>query len=257
MNINPKGHFSDYLEYMLFPRIFAVSELSWSKQRRSYDEMLSVLKSNFYSKLRAMSATFRLESPTVTVDKGKIFVTVEDGSKLYYRDIRNNRTQELKAPLNASMAPFESFQSRLMTGYSNWVGAPKFYQPRKEKVKITSSMPFQKRYSAESCAAYKGPAYTTRCAKKGDWIEYRFAKPLKASYIKVATGYDHLHRCLIYKGHIDVSYDGKKFVRLGGFNDGHFTIRPKKNQAIHAIRLIADHISDAEDRVVIQPLEIK
>jgi len=118
-------------------------------------------------------------------------------------------------------------------------------------------MPFQKRHSAESCAAYKGPAYTSRCAKKGDWVEYRFAKPLKASYIKVATGYEHLHRCLIYKGHIDVSYDGKKFVRLGEFNNGHYTIRPKKNQQIHAIRLVADHISDAEEKVILQPLEIK
>lgn len=257
MNINPKGHFSDYLEYMIFPRIFAVSEVAWSKQRRSYNDMLGVLRNNFYHKLRAMSATFRLESPTVQVDKGKIFVTVEDGSKLFYRDIRTNRTQELKAPLNASMAPFVSFQSRLMTGYSNWVGAPKFYEPRKVEVKITSSMPFQKKHSAESCAAYKGPAYTTRCAKKGDWVEYRFEKPLKASYIKVATGYEHLHRCLIYKGHIDVSYDGKKFVRLGGFNNGHFTIRPKNKQLIHAIRLVADHISDAEDKVILQPLEIK
>jgi hypothetical protein len=88
-------------------------------------------------------------------------------------------------------------------------------------------------------------------------VEYRFAKPLKASYIKVATGYEHLHRCLIYKGHIEVCYDGNKFVRLGNFNDGYYIIRPKKNQIIHAIRLVADHISDAEDKVILQPLEIK
>ena len=256
-NIDPRGHFSDYLEYMLFPRLFAVSELAWSKERRTYEAMDKVLKSNFYHKLHSMSATFRLDSPTVEVKMGKIFASTTDGSKIYYTDIRSNKTQEYKAPLNSNMAPFVTFQSRLMTGYSNSVGAPKFYESRKERLKITSSMPFQKRRPAESCAAYKGEAYTARCAKRGDWVEFRFDKPLKASYIKIATGYEHLHRCLIYKGHIEVCYDGNKFVKAGNMRDGYFELKPNKKAVIHAIRIVADGISDAEEKVIIQPLVIK
>lgn len=255
-NIHPQGHFSDYLEYMLFPRIFAVSEVAWSESRRSYNEMTEVLKSGFYSKLHAMSATFRLSPPVVKIENGKIVATVEDGSKIYYKDIRTNKTQEYKRPLNDDVASYVTFHSRLMTGYSNDVGAPAFYTSRKPKVTLTSSMPFHKRISAKGCEEYKQAAFTTRSAKSGDWFEFRFEKPVKASYIKIRSGYEHLHRYLIYKGHIDVSYDGKEFVTVGKFNNGVYELRPKQ-KPIYAIRLVADHISDVGHRVVMQPLLIK
>ncbi|MBR6655657.1 MAG: beta-N-acetylhexosaminidase [Alistipes sp.] len=255
-NINPRGHFSDYLEYMIFPRIFGVAEVAWSKERRSYDVMYSLLKENFYRKLHCMSATFRLESPTIKVEKGKIFASTSDGSQIYYKDIRTNKTQEYKVPLNADMAPFVTLHSRLMTGYSNSVGTPSFYLSRTPEVAITSSMPFSKNRSAERCATYKTAAYTTRCAKAGDWVEFRFTSPLECSYLKVATGYAHLHRCLIYKGHVEVCYDGESFVKAGNLSNGAYELRPKK-RAIHALRIVATGISDAENKVIIQPLVIK
>ena len=255
-HINPKGHFSDYLEYMLFPRLFGVAEVAWSSTRRSYDDMMKVLKVNFFYKLQAMSATFRLEPPIIKVENGKIFVSTDDGSKLYYKDIRTNKTHEYKTPLNANMAPFVTFHSRLMTGYSDDMGAPEFYNFAKPKMKLTSSMPFSQKRTAEACESYNGPAYTTRCAKEGDWVEFRFEEPIKVSYIKVATGRKHLHRCLIYKGHIEICYDGKEFVRGGNLYNGFFVLRPRK-KAIHALRIVADHISDANNKVIIQTLEIK
>ena len=260
MNINSSRHFSDYIEYMMFPRLFAVSEMAWSKQRRTFDDIYSVLKSNFYHKLRSMSATFRLESPTIKVEHGKIFASVEDGSKLYYTDIRTNKTQEYRVPLNANMAPFVTFQSRLMTGYSNNVGAPNFHTSRKERFTLTSSISFDEKYPASKCESYE-PSWhhmsrTTRAAKKGDWILFRFKKPVKCSYLKVATGFPHLYRRLIYKGHLEVCYDGKNFVRAGNLSNGYYILRPK-NKPIHALRIVADGISDAEDCVMIQSPVIK
>ena len=256
-NIDPRGHFSDYIEYMLFPRLFTVSELAWSKERRPYEAMDKVLKSNFYHRLHSMSATFRLDSPAIEVKMGKIFATTTDGSKIYYKDIRNNRTQEYKSPLDAALAPYLLFHSRLMTGYSNEVGAPAFYNSKKPKVKLTSSMPFTKSRGAGLCASYKGASYTTRCAKRGDWVEFRFEKPLRCQYLKVETGYEHLHRCLIHNGHLEVCYDGKKFVKAGNLRNGYFELKPNKKAVVHAIRVVADGISDAEDKVIIQPLVIK
>ena len=245
---------------MTFPRIFAVSEIAWSQKRRTYEEMMEVLKSNFYHKLHRMSATFRLEPPTVKVELGKIFVSTDDGSKLYYTDIRTNKTQPYTVPLNANLAPFVTFRSQLMTGYSNDVGAPAYYDSRKPKVKITSSMPFNAKHPASACAEYKKAAQTTRCAKKGDWVEFRFEKPIKFSYLKVRTGWEHLHRCTIYDSQLEASYDGKTFVRIATTRNGEFIVRPNnknKNKAVHALRIVANNISDAEDRVVIQPLVIK
>ena len=68
-------------------------------------------------------------------------------------------------------------------------------------------------------------------------------------------GYKHLYRRLIYKGHVEVSYDGRTFVRVGNLLNGLFVLRPEEN--VYAIRVVSDGISDAEEYVIIQPLEIK
>ena len=254
-NIHPKGSFSDYLEYMLFPRLFAVSEIAWSQSRRSYDEMLSLLENSFYTKLDAMNAAYRLSSPIVKMEEGKIHASVEDGSTLYYTDIRTSETKKYTSPLDASLAPYVSFQSRLNAGRSSEIALPEYYQYRNPECTVTSSLPFRENKPLERCATYKGDAATTRAAKAGDWVEYTFKEPLEASYIKVTMGYKHLYRRLIYNGHIEVSYDGETFVREGNLSNGLYILRPKKN--ICAIRVVADGISDAEEYVIIQPLEIK
>ena len=256
-HINTKRHFSDYLEYMIFPRLFGISEITWSKERRSYEDMMKVVKSSFYNKLSAMSATFRLEDPTIKVENGKIFASTNDGSKIYYTDIRSNKTFEYKAPLRANMAPFVTFRSELMTGYSNNVGASAYYTSQKPKMKITSSMPFSQKYTLEACETFRGPARTTRCAKRGDWILCSFENPVKCSYLEVVTGYPHLRRCLIYNGYVEVNYDGTTFVKAGNLVNGAYIIRPKSNQLIHAFRIVATGISDAEGSIFIQPLVIK
>ena len=254
-NIHPEGRFSDYLEYMLFPRLFAVSEIAWSQSRRSYDEMLGLLKDSFYSKLDAMNAAYRLSSPIVKMEKGKIHASVEDSSTLYYTDIRTSETKKYTSPLDASLAPYVSFQSRLNAGRSSEIALPEYYQYRNPECTVTSSLPFRENKPLERCATYKGDAASTRTAKAGDWVEYTFKEPLEASYIKVTMGYKHLYRRLIYNGHIEVSYDGETFVREGNLLNGLYILRPKKN--IYAIRVVADGISDAEEYVIIQPLEIK
>ena len=254
-NIHPKGSFSDYLEYMLFPRLFAVSEIAWSQSRRSYDEMLSLLENSFYTKLDAMNAAYRLSSPIVKMEEGKIHASTKDGSTIYYKDIRTDETTAYTVPLDASLAPYVSFQSRLNAGRSSEIALPEYYQYRNPECTVTSSLPFRENKPLERCATYKGDAATTRAAKAGDWVEYTFKEPLEASYIKVTMGYKHLYRRLIYNGHIEVSYDGETFVREGNLLNGLYILRPKKN--ICAIRVVADGISDAEEYVIIQPLEIK
>lgn len=254
-NIHPEGRFSDYLEYMLFPRLFAVSEIAWSQSRRSYDEMLSLLNNAFYSKLNAMNATYRLSSPTVKMEEGKIHASTDDGSTIFYKDIRTDETKEYTSPLCASLASYVSFQSRLNTGRSSEIALPEYYKYLTPECTVTSSLPFRENKPLERCATYKGDAATTRAAKAGDWVEFTFKEPLKPYYIKVTMGYKHLYRRLIYNGHVEVSYDGKTFVREGNLSNGLFVLRPKEN--VYALRVVSDGISDAEEYVIIQPLEIK
>uniref|UniRef100_UPI004055C878 family 20 glycosylhydrolase n=1 Tax=Alistipes sp. TaxID=1872444 RepID=UPI004055C878 len=253
-NINSKRHFSDYLEYMLFPRLLGIAEIGWSKERRSYDDMMKVLKENSYHKLHAMSATFRIDPPIVKVELGKIFASAEDGVKIYYKDIRNNKTQEYKSPLDAKMAPFVEFYCRWLTGRSVSVGAPEYYNFMTPTVKIISSMPFSEKYPVENCELYKGETRTTRAAKEGDWVEFRFEKPVKCQYLKVLTGLKHILGHVVGNGHIEVCYDGEKFVDAGALNNGKKELRPK-NRPIHALRIVVD--GDGTGAIRVQPLEIK
>lgn len=255
-NIDRNGRFSDYLEYMTFPRLFAISELGWSAKRRSYEEMLPVVEGNFYHKLNAMGSTFRLTSPIVKIEGGKLIATTNDGSKLYYRDIRENKIHEYNTPLDASLAPFVLFKSKLLTGYSNEVGADIFYNHPTPAHTFTTSMPCRNLKKTKRTSVDKSVIHTSRCAKKGDWFEFRFEEPVKCTYLKVRTGYEHLHRCLIYNGHIEVCYDGKNFERIADLNDGEYELMPN-NRPIYAVRIVADGISDAEDRVVLQPIIVK
>ena len=118
-------------------------------------------------------------------------------------------------------------------------------------------MPFSAKRPLENCSSYKSEAYSSRCAKKGDWVLFSFEKPVKCSYLKVATGYSHLHRCLIYNGHLEASFDGTTFVKVGNLSNGEYTLRPKDKQLVYALRIVATGISDAEEKVIIQPLVIK
>ena len=254
-NIHPEGRFSDYLEYMLFPRLFGVSEIAWGQSRRSYNEMLALLENSFYAKLDAMNAAYRLSSPIVKLEGGKIHASTTDGSTIYYKDIRTDETKEYTSPLDASLATYVSFQSRMNNGRSSEIALPEYYQCMKPECTVTSSLPFRENKPLERCATYKGDAATTRAAKAGDWVEFTFKEPLKASYIKVTMGYKHLYRRLIYKGHVEVSYDGQNFVRLGNLLNGLFVLHPQED--VYALRVVSDGISDAEEYVIIQPLEIK
>lgn len=256
VNITPDRHFSDYLEYMFFPRTLAVSELGWCKNRRSYDDMVSLLKGGFYCKLSSMGVTYRLEDPIVKVKNGKIHASTNDGSELYYRDILTNEVCKYEKPIDASKVDFVLFQSRLMTGYSEEVGAEEFYKPLTPKCTLTSSMPFTEKYPAEICASYEKAARITKSADKGDWVEWRFEEPLECSYIKVATGVEHMRYCVISNGHLEVSYDGKTFVNEGALNDGGFELQPK-SKPIYAIRVVSDGPNEAVGRTDIQPLIIK
>ena len=252
-NITPRKHFSDYIEYMLFPRLFGVAEIAWSKQRRSYEDMYALLKSNFYHKLHGMSASFRLEKPTVKIENGKIYASTNDGSKIYYTDIRNNKTQEYKTLLNAELAPFVTFQSRMLTGYSCSTTTPEFNESHKPKVKITSSLPFGKRYPVENCERYEKWSTTSKYVNEGDWFEYRFEDPVRATYINIATGLLDMSRRLIYKGSVEVSYDGESFVKAGNLRDGAYVLLPKK-KPIYAIRIVSQCEGET---VAIRPLIIK
>ena len=247
---------SDYLDYMLFPRLTALSEVAWSHTRRSWDEFYTALKNIHYARMDAMGVTYRLETPKVTYTNGAITASTTDNSTIYYTDTRTGKSARYSKPIATSTPWAFEFESRKGTGISKKTGSKEYYALQKPQVTVTSSIPCSEKTPMTNAAKYSNSIVrTTRAAKAGDWIEYRFAEPVTCREIEVMTGHIHLRRCNLLKGYIEVSYDGKTFVHTADFDVAGAIIKP--TAAVRAVKITATSNSDAEDQLVIQSLKIK
>lgn len=251
---NPESN--DYLDYMLFPRLVALSEVAWSHTRRSWEEFYTALKDAHYARMDAMGVTYRLQTPQVVYSDGKLTASTADGSTLYYTDTRTGKRSRYSKPIATTTPYAYEFISKKGSGISKKTGSKEYFAQLKPTVTVTTSLPCSSKTPITNAAKYNGSIVrTTRAAKAGDWIEYRFAEPLNCREIEVQTGHIHLRRCFLLNGYAEVSYDGKNFTRVADLFEGGAIIKP--SAAVHAVRVQATGRSDAENQVVIQSLKIK
>ncbi|MBR2962028.1 MAG: beta-N-acetylhexosaminidase [Alistipes sp.] len=246
----------DYLDYMHYPRVSILSELMWSKEQSGWDEFASRLYASHYHRMRSMGVAFRLPRPVVKYANGELSASTIDGSELYYTDERTGRTSKYKRSLRCDAPQYICFESRFGKARSPKTGSAAYHKLLEPTVTITSSLPCQERSPLTNVEKYGNRiARTARPAKRGDWIEYRFAEPLMCREILARTGHIHLRRCHFMKGRVELSYDGVAFERVADLVDGGAVVKPQKS--IVALRIVADSRSDAEPDVVIQPLQIR
>lgn len=251
---NPES--SSYLDYMLFPRLCALSEVAWSREKRSWEQFYTALKESHYDRMDAMGVTYRLQPPTVEYKDGKIYATVSDGSTIHYTDLNTGKKSKYTKPIVTSTPYSIEIQSFRGTGRSKKTGSKEYYARLKPAVTVTTSLPCSERTPLTNAAKYdRSIVRTTRAAKAGDWIEYRFAEPVSCREIEAMTGHIYLRRCNLLKGRVEVSYDGKNFIKAADFDVAGATIKP--TAAVRALRIVATSNSDAEDQIVIQSLKIK
>ena len=251
VNNNPESH--HYLDYMCFPRFAVASEIAWRGQCKWEAFYPSLLA--HYERLSNMGVSYRLETPSVKVEGDKIVATpAEDNQTLYYTDKFTGKTKLYTEPLDEALASQVSFHSEYRTGRSMDTALPIFYERQKPKVTVTTSLPIHKGHSLKNAEDYK-VMYTASAAAAGDWVEYRFAEPVKSRRITFASGYPTLNRAFFEFAYLEVSYDGENFEYVGRLNIGDLAFEPKGE--VHAVRVIADGPSDAEPRVVLEPLSIE
>ena len=246
----------DYLDYMHYPRVSILSELMWSSDKASWDNFAARLYGSHYARMKAMGVTFRLPRPVVKYADGVLSASTIDGSELYYTDERTGRVQHYRKPIKCDAPQYICFESRYGKAHSPKTGSEAYHKRLEPAVKITSSIPCQERTPLENVEKYGNKiARTSRPAKRGDWIEYRFAEPLTCREILARTGHIHLRRCHFMKGWVELSYDGTTFERVADLSDGGAVVKPR--QGVMVLRIVADSRSDAEPDVVIQPLQIR
>lgn len=247
----------DYLDYMLFPRLCSVAEIAWcGAGKRAWQPFYDAMREMHYLRMNNMGVTYRLSTPKVEYREGLLSASVDDGSLLYYKDERTGKVARYTKPLERVEPRYIAFQSRYGKAHSRWVGSAQYHAQLTPPLTVTTSMPVSAKTPLESLAKYGSTVVrTTRAARKGDWIEYRFAAPLSCREVAVQTGHIHLRRNLFLAGYVEVSYDGERFERVADLVDGGAAITPTKE--LHALRVVATTRSDAEYNVVIAPLRIR
>ncbi len=253
INHNPESN--NYIDYMLFPRICALSEVAWGSRDRVWHEFQNRLKSAHYDRMESMGIAYRLFPAKLSYADGEFTLSTDDGSQLYYREDGSEEEHPFDGRLKSQTPHLYTFISRRGRAYSPVVAHNSYYHTIEPSVEITTSLPESKRYPMSRAASYRSQAWTRRAGKSGDWILYTFNKIEHVRSIRIKTGNKHLPKNIFDAGYVEISGDGKTFERVAELYGGEATIRPERG--VKAIRVVCTADGNGCRHIAVQPLEIK
>lgn len=241
-----------YLHYMTFPRNLALAEIAWGAINKRDGEKFYQNMVEHYDRLDAMGVAYRLNTPIVKYDNGRLSACVDDGGQIYYRK-EPSTTEHLYTETIATDTPAEySFIARRGKAKSTIAAVEGHFRCITPKFNITSSMPDSEKYSFDKAENYGRLARTTRAGDVGDWVMFSFDTPVRCRRMKVATGNFQLPRYIFENGYVEISFDGDNFIYIGDLECGMFTIeQPQK--PIKAVRIICTSRGNGAAWVSIQP----
>ena len=245
----------DYLDYMTFPRLCALSRLAWSGNEEGWESYYRELVGEHYDRMTAMGIRFRLFPPTVSCRNGELTASTDDGSTLCYLVDSSPEEHSYTGPIATTQPYRYRFFTRRGTGRSPEAADRSFYRTVTPSWKLTSSMPLSERFPASNAEHYRGMSRTSRTCRPKDWLLYTFDMPLRCRELFLQTGYRQLPNAHIVTGYAEVSYDGVRFERAGALDKGCITLRP--NRPVRAVRFVATCRGNSTPFVVIQPPVVK
>lgn len=244
----------DYIDYMCFPRLCALSRLAWSGNAEGWESYCHELISEHYDRLAAMGVGFRLFPPQLHYSNGLFTATTDDNSEIFYT-MDGGRPKHYTGPLRAVRPHRYRFFTRYKTGRSPAVAHDSYYRVIAPALTISSSMAESPRAPFSRAAAYKSPSRTRRTCRRGDWLLYTFEQPVACREIYLQTGHKQLPKTQITAGYAEVSYNGRDFKRIGKLENGSITLRPDRK--IKAVRLVSTCHGNGTPYVTVQPPQIK
>ncbi len=245
----------DYLDYMCYPRICALARIAWRGNDEGWDAFYRELVTEHYDRMAAMGIRFRLFPPKLTYREGKLTVTTDDRSQIFYMKEGDNKEYRYKRPIHTDRPHRYRFFSRYRTARSPYVADKSYYRTITPALTITTSMGESSGLPYSNAAAYKGLSRTRRACRQQDWIRYDFAAPVACREMYLQTGNRQLPKTIVTTGYAEVSYDGETFERTGALEKGSITLRP--DRPIKAVRIISTCDDNGTPYVTIQPPKIK
>ncbi len=244
----------DYIYYMTYPRICALSEIAWSG-RGVWSSFSRRLREHHYPRLAAMGINFRLFPPTITYAEGVLSVQSDEPAEICYNVVGDEQEYRYAGPIKTSTPERYAFWARRGEAFSPEVGVNGRFRMLQPKVAITSSMAESERYPYSGAEGYGRISRTSRAADHGDWILYTFAEPVVCRRMEIATGNKQLPRYIFNAGYVEVSYDGIKFERSAALVDGVGVIDAPK-RAIKAVRIVNTERGNGARFVTVQAPKI-
>ena len=246
----------DYLDYMCYPRICALSRIAWSGNGEGWESYCKELKTKHYDRMAAMGIRFRLFPPKLSSTGAKgapttLTVTVDDGSEIFYVVDGSDEEHRYEAPIRTSEPWRYRFFSRYATARSPYVADASRWRTIRPALRIETSMGESRQFPCTNASTYRGLTRTQRACRQQDWILYRFEQPIVCREMFLQTGNRQLPKTIITTGYAEVSYDGVHFERIGDLEMGSITFQPR--QAVRAVRIVSTCDDNGTPYVTIQP----
>lgn len=245
----------DYLDYMCFPRICALSRIAWRNNSEGWDAYYEKLVSEHYDRMAAMGIRFRLFPPKAGYKDGTFTVTADDGAEIYYTEGDSPEEHRYNRPIRTDKPHLYRFFTRYKTGRSPYVADKSYYRTITPAVAIATSMGESEKFPYTNASGYKGLSRTRRACGPQDWVLYTFGQPVKCREMYLQTGNRQLPKTIITTGYAEVSYDGVTFERAGDLEKGSITLKP--GRAVKAVRIVSTCDDNGTPYVTIQPPQIK
>lgn len=242
----------NFLYYQTYPRICALSEVAWSAEGE-WSDFYARLTQSHYQRMDQMGISFRIYPPKVNYQDGQLSATNDDSTPIYYTTHPGGEEHLYTEPILTPKPYLYAFRSRTELGLSPEAGVPERFATSRPKVHITTSLPVSEKAPLNKAESYTTPARTTRAAKEGDWVLYRFEKPLsKTRRMEFHTGTPNMPRFVFREGYVEASHDGEKFQRVGELKDGGIILE-NYNLPLHALRIVCTGDANGASYCLIQP----
>ena len=245
----------DYIDYMCFPRICALSRIAWSGNAEGWEAYYSELIAEHYDRMAAMGIRFRLFPPKIAYRDGVLSAETDDGSELFYLCDDDPEEHPYTQPLRTAQPHRYRFVARRGTGRSPYTAHKSYYRTITPALTIATSMGESAQFPYTNASTYRGIARTRRACRQNDWVLYTFAEPVQCREIFLQTGNRQLPKTILTTGYAEVSYDGRTFRRVGDLERGSIRLRP--DRPVKAVRLVSTGDENGTPYVTLQPPQIK
>lgn len=245
----------DFVDYQVFPKLLALSEIGWCQNKPTYQEFENVIFDAQYERLDAMGWKFRIAPPEVVYEDGKLVATsgskmlkiryTKDGSEPTMKSERYDGPIRTKTPENYRFATFYNGRSSIARGAQNI----ELHHYLKPKTTVESNIPFFEDINRLVDYDLNTYCFTSREINDGDYIKFTFDEPVECQSIGMCTGYYTLAVYGVLNGYIEYSYDGEEYHRGNRFEydaiEGYNAYcHPEK--PVKSVRVVIDGISEHE-----------